>query len=307
MISLLLGILFSVMLFIAFRSFKTLKINTLQAVVINYYVCVITGWFAFGESSQLSLISLSNPWFIYALILGVAFMLVFYLIAITTQIVSVTAGSLATKISLVIPVMASLFIFQTQQKTFNWINYSGIALALVAIVLSTLKKEKKDVQIHSRSTRNFLLTLAVFVCAGLIDTTLNYLNLHYIKPASSAFFLVILFGTAGIAGSIIAGYRIATGKDRLQNRNLVGGLYLGIPNFFSVYFLLDALSAFGNDGAFLFPVFNIGIIVCSSVAAIIIFKERLSRLNQLGIVLAVLAIFFIAYQEVLQYLTTSSN
>lgn len=302
MISLLLGILFSVMLFIAFRSFKSLNINTLQAVVINYYVCVVTGWFAFGKSSQLKLISFSNPWFIYALILGAAFMLVFYLIARTTQIVSVTAGSLATKISLVIPVMASLFIFNTQQKDFNWVNYSGILLALVAIVLSTLKKEKKTTEIHSHTMRNFLLTLAVFLCAGSIDTTLNYLNLHYIKPEASAFFLVILFGTAGLAGSVVAGYRIITGKDQLKNRNLIGGIYLGIPNFFSVYFMLDALSAFNNDGAFMFPVFNIGIIVFSSIAGVIIFKERLSRLNQMGLLLAVLAIVCIAYQEIFQYL-----
>jgi drug/metabolite transporter (DMT)-like permease len=302
MISLLLGILSSAMLFIAFRSFKSLNINTLQAVVVNYYVCVITGWFAFGKSSQLSLISLNNPWFIYALVLGTAFILVFYLIAMTTQIVSVTAGSLATKISLVIPVMASLLIFNTQQKEFNWINYSGILLSLVAIVLSTLKKEKKGAEIQSGGVRNFLLTLAVFVCSGAIDTSLNYLNLHYIKPEASAFFLVILFGMAGVAGTVVAAYRLAAGKDRFSGRNIIGGIYLGIPNFFSVYFMLDALSAFGNDGAFLFPVFNIGIIVCSSVAAVIIFKEQLSRLNQLGLLLAVLAILFIAYQEIFQYL-----
>lgn len=302
MISLLLGILSSAMLFIAFRSFKSLNINTLQAVVVNYYVCVITGWFAFGKSSQLSLISFSNPWFVYALVLGTAFILVFYLIAMTTQIVSVTAGSLATKISLVIPVMASLLIFNTQQKEFNWINYLGILLSLVAIVLSTLKKEKKGAEIQSGGIRNFLLTLAVFVCSGAIDTSLNYLNLHYIKPEASAFFLVILFGMAGIAGTVVAAYRLATGKDRFSGRNIIGGIYLGVPNFFSVYFMLDALSAFGNDGAFLFPVFNIGIIVCSSIAAMIIFKEQLSRLNQLGLLLAVLAILFIAYQEIFQYL-----
>lgn len=302
MISLLLGILSSAMLFIAFRSFKSLNINTLQAVVVNYYVCVITGWFAFGKSSQLSLISLNNPWFVYALVLGTAFILVFYLIAMTTQIVSVTAGSLATKISLVIPVMASLLIFNTQQKEFNWINYSGILLSLVAIVLSTLKKEKKGAEIQSGGIRNFLLTLAVFVCSGAIDTSLNYLNLHYIKPEASAFFLVILFGMAGVAGTVVAAYRLASGKDRFSGRNIIGGIYLGIPNFFSVYFMLDALSAFGNDGAFLFPVFNIGIIVCSSIAAVIIFKEQLSRLNQLGLLLAVLAILFIAYQEIFQYL-----
>lgn len=302
MINLLLGVLFSAVLFIAFRSYKPLKINTLQAVVINYYVCVVTGWLAFGNSSQLSLISFDNPWFGYALLLGAAFVLIFYLIGMATQLVSVTAGSLAAKTSLVIPVLASLFVFQSQQKSFNWLNYAGIGLALVAIVLSTIKNENNKTQISTHRIRNFLLTLSVFLCTGLSDTSVNYLNMAYIQPEQGAIFLIILFGAAAITGNVIVAYQVTTGKTKLQWRNLLGGIYLGVPNFFSLYFLLKALSAFGNDGAFLFPVFNIGIILLSSISAIVLFKERLSRLNQLGIALAVLAIFLIAWQEIVGYL-----
>lgn len=288
-------------LFLAFRSYKSLKINTLQAVVVNYYVCVITGWFTFGTTSQLSLISFQNPWFKYALMLGAGFMLVFFLMAITTQLVSVTVGSLAAKTSLVIPVIFSLYVFHTQQKTFNWINYAGILLALAAIVLSTIKKEKDKSEASNANMRNFLLALTVFLLSGLSDTSLNYLNYAYIKSATSAMFLVILFGAAAFAGTVIVLYRVISGKDKLQVRNLIGGIYLGIPNFFSLYFLLKALSAFNNDGAFLFPIFNIGIILFSAILAVIIFKERLLRINKMGIALAVLAMFFIAYQEILQY------
>lgn len=306
MIHLLLSIVCSVLIFLAFRSYKSFKINTLQAVVVNYYVCVITGWIVFGKTSQLSLISFQNPWLKYTLMLGTAFMLIFFLTALTTQLVSVTVGSLASKTSLVIPVIFSLFVFKTQQKTFDWINYMGIGLALAAIVLSTIKKEPKDKANPSGSSntngRNFLLALLVFLLSGLSDTSLNYLNYAFIRPETNAMFLIILFGTAALTGTLFVAFRVLSGKDQLQVRNLVGGIYLGVPNFFSLYFLLNALSAFNNDGAFIFPILNIGIILFSSILAVILFKERLMRINQLGILVAILAMFCIAYQEIMKYI-----
>ncbi|HAS44657.1 MAG TPA: hypothetical protein DCS93_29535 [Microscillaceae bacterium] len=305
MIYLLLCILCSVLLFLAFRSYKTFKINTLQAVVVNYYICVVTGWITFGKTSQLSLVSFENPWFKYTLMLGAAFMLIFFLTALTTQLVSVTVGSLASKTSLVVPVIFSLYVFKTQQKTFDWINYAGIVLALVAIVLSTIKKSKDTAEKSASGThngRNFLLALLVFLLSGLSDTTLNYLNYAHIRPETNAMFLIILFGVAALSGTLFVIFRVLTGKDRLLVRNLVGGVYLGIPNFFSLYFLLKALSAFNNDGAFIFPILNIGIILLSSILAVILFKERLSRMNQVGIMVAILAMFCIAYQEIMKYM-----
>ena len=305
MIYLLLCILCSVLLFLAFRSYKTFKINTLQAVVVNYYICVVTGWITFGKTNQLSLISFENPWFKYTLMLGAAFMLIFFLVALTTQLVSVTVGSLASKTSLVIPVVFSLYVFKTQQKAFDWINYTGIMLALVAIVLSTIKKNESTPEKSGSNTyngRNFLLALSVFLLSGLSDTTLNYLNYAHIRPETNAMFLIILFGVAALTGTLFVIFRVLAGRDKLQMRNLVGGIYLGIPNFFSLYFLLKALSAFNNDGAFIFPILNIGIILFSSILAVILFKERLSRMNQAGILVAILAMFCIAYQEIMNYI-----
>ena len=55
-----------------------------------------------------------------------------------------------------------------------------------------------------------------------------------------------------------------------------------------MYFILKALSAFDNNGAILFPIFNVGIIVLCTLAALTIFSEQLLRINKLGILLAIL-------------------
>jgi multidrug transporter EmrE-like cation transporter len=72
---------------------------------------------------------------------------------------------------------------------------------------------------------------------------------------------------------------------------------LGVPNVLSFYFLLKALGAFGNSAAFVFPIYNILSMLASAAAAWLLFRERLSPLNRLGLALAVLAIVLISYQE----------
>jgi drug/metabolite transporter (DMT)-like permease len=88
-------------------------------------------------------------------------------------------------------------------------------------------------------------------------------------------------------------------KEKVTLRSILGGLILGFPNFLSFYFLLGALSDFGNSAAFVFPIYNVLSMLTSSFLAWILFKETLQPLNKLGLALAVLAIFLISYQEIL--------
>ena len=103
--------------------------------------------------------------------------------------------------------------------------------------------------------------------------------------------------TAFIAGLIILIFR----KETISKKDIIGGIYLGIPNYFSVYFLLLTLSSFNNNGAVVYPILNVGIIVLSSMASYILFKEKLIRLNIIGMILALIAIFFISYQDIILY------
>lgn len=72
---------------------------------------------------------------------------------------------------------------------------------------------------------------------------------------------------------------------------------LGVPNFLSFYTLLLALSEFGGNGAFVYPLYNIGVIVMAALTATLFFQEKLSTANKIGLGLAVLAIGLISWQE----------
>ncbi|MEQ8242440.1 hypothetical protein [Fulvivirga sp.] len=291
MIALLLCILSNTGIFICFRLFKVFNLNTLQAIVFNYVTCVATGIIFLKDKLALNAVSWSTDWVIIGAILGAVFIGTFYLMARTTQIFSMTVSSIASKMSLMIPVLMSLFVLGIQSKHYSSLNYVGIALAILAILLSSLKGKKIET-VHLPGLAIFL-PIAVFLLSGLIDSVINFTNFKYLSPETEPVFPIIIFSSASIIGLA----SIMVGKNRIAFKNVIWGVVLGVVNYFSIFFLLRSLSYFKNDGAIFYPLLNVGIILFASLVSVIFFKEKLSRINLLGLILAISSIVLISYQE----------
>ena len=296
MFYLLLTILANVAIFMAFRSYTKLGINTFPAIITNYGVCVITGVLYTGFSNVSSEVDTSAPWFYMAMVLGIIFVSTFYLMARTTQLRGVSVATVASKMSLAIPVVFSLFILKLGTNNLdNW-NYLGIILAFVAIIMVSKKEKEGVIKKQPLTLKYIALPLAVFLLGGVIDTSLNYANHHYVTEATEAVFPIFIFGFAFIIGLTIAIVR----GIKFTRKDILGGIYLGVPNYFSIYLQLKALSAFDNNGAILYPSLNIGIIIASTLMAIFLFKEKLSRINMIGVSLAIIVILLLSHQEILK-------
>jgi drug/metabolite transporter (DMT)-like permease len=74
----------------------------------------------------------------------------------------------------------------------------------------------------------------------------------------------------------------------------LAGILLGIVNYYSLVFLVRCLATIGAESALIWAMTNMLVVIFSSVLAFFIFKEKLSRANQLGIGLALLAIFILS-------------
>ena len=110
MIYLLLSIIASTIIFIIFKLFEKFNINILQAIVVNYCIAFTTGILAYKGTITIS--QLPNlDWFYYTLVLGALFIIVFNLMAITTQRSGLSVVSVATKMSVVIPVLFGLLYY----------------------------------------------------------------------------------------------------------------------------------------------------------------------------------------------------
>ena len=294
MLYLVASILLSVMLLLNFRIFPRFGVNTTQAIILNYPVCFLTGLLLMPAGQSFSL-DLSQTWTWMALALGVGFIITFLLSGASTQQSGITATSLANNLSLVIPVTFSLLVLGGG-KVFDGFNYLGLVLALVAVGLSTYKASERGAT--SQTVNTIWLPIAVFLMYGLTNTVINYMNVRYITATNQTIpvTLTMVLG-AIIAGVVLLVMRLVRGQERIEGRNLVAAISLGIPNFLSFYTLLLALSAFGGNGAFVYPVYNIGVILVAALMAALFFKEKLSLLNIVGLGLAILAIGLISWQE----------
>ncbi len=294
------SILLSVLLLVNFRIFPKYNVNTFQAIVLNYPFCFLTGLILMPEGQHFNL-DLSENWTWYCLALGVGFIVTFILSGISTQQVGMTVTSLANNISLVIPVFFSLFIFKSQNKVFDFWNYTGLVMALIAVATATYKPS--DGQKQPFRLKSFWysggVTLSVFLMYGITNTVINFLNIHYIpNPEQAIPVTLVMISGALLSGFLILGFRMLKGREKPEWKSVVAGITLGIPNFLSFYFLLLALGYFSNSGAFVYPIYNIGVILGSTLVALLFFRERISRLNAFGLLIAVLAILLISYQEI---------
>lgn len=296
-----LSILLSVLLLLNFRVFPRYEVNTFQAIVFNYPVCFLTGLLLLPAGQSFT-IDFSQTWTWLAFVLGVGFILTFLLSGASTQRMGITATSLANNLSLVIPVCFSLFIFKTGGKVFDALNYLGLILAVIAVGLSTYKKEAPATDSAKSTSRrlgaNVLLPVAVFLFYGATNTMINYMNIHYIPSAEKTIQVTLTMVLGAIAaGLLMLAIRLIQGKETFQPRSLLGAVTLGVPNFLSFYTLVLALSAFGGNGAFVYPLYNIGVILLAALMAALFFREQLTTANKIGLGLAVLAISLISWQE----------
>ncbi len=296
MLYLVASIVLSVMLLLNFRLFPRFGVNTLQAIVFNYPVCFLTGYLLMPAGQTFSL-DFGQTWTWMAFALGVGFIVTFLLSGASTQRSGITATSLANNLSLVIPVSFSLLVLGGG-KVFDEFNYLGILLALVAVGLSTYQTPEPGQATTQAKTNALWLPIGVFLMSGLTNTIINYMNVRYItEPGRTVPVTLTMVLGAIVAGAVLLGVRLAQGKERVESRNVLAAFTLGVPNFLSFYTLVMALTAFGGNGAFVYPLYNIGVILVAALMAALFFGEKLSGINRLGLGLAVLAIGLISWQE----------
>lgn len=173
MILLILSIVLSSYLTLSFKILGRLNIPALQAIVVNYFTCVITGSLVNG-SFPISAASTAEPWFRWALLMGIFFIILFNIIAYTAQKIGVAVASVANKLSLVIPFLFSIYWYDEKLSV---LKVAGIVLALIAVLFTCWPH--KDIQgssIKSAHGLILLVPLILFFGSGLLDTMVKYVE-----------------------------------------------------------------------------------------------------------------------------------
>ncbi|CAM1343280.1 EamA family transporter [Tenacibaculum amylolyticum] len=285
MIYLVLSILVASLLFVIFKLFDVFKVNTLQAIVINYAIALSFGFI--NSEVSLSVAEIPNqPWFIGAFILGFLFITVFNVMGLTAQKNGLSVASVAGKMSVVIPIIVGIIAYN---EGIGFIKVIGIILALVAVYLSSAKSDTSPVKF-----KNLLLPLLLFLGSGCIDAGLKFVETNYVSKEAVPMFLATIFGCAFILGGFFVIFQVIKGNFKFQLKNLIAGIVLGIPNYYSMEFLIKALQTEGLESSTLFTINNVSVVILTTVFGLFFFKEKLIKKNWIGIGLAIVSILLVA-------------
>ncbi|MBL0884602.1 MAG: EamA family transporter [Chitinophagaceae bacterium] len=292
MIYLIGSIILTSYLTLSFKACERYGVHVFQAIVFNYITCVITGSIVNG-AFPIHTENMQTPWFGWAMIMGAMFVSIFNIVAITAQKKGVAVASVGNKLSLIIPVVLSVLLYR--ETVAGW-KAVGVGLALVAVVLTCYTNARKE-----QSTQNnkwvYLLPLVLFISSGLLDALINHVQLTYVTAENNNDYLVSSFFSAAMIGSLVLCIQLVRRKQQFVWKNLLAGVLIGIPNYFSIWCLVHFLQESPWQTSASIPVNNMGIVLFSAVVAWILFKERLTKINWLGILLSLVAIYLIAFGD----------
>ena len=291
MIALGLSIVVSTLLFSCFRLFPKFNVQLEEAVVINYIVAGTLAILMAGPGHALDRVL--EPSSFAGVVMGLSFLYMFNKIGQCTQQLGLGVVAIATKMSMVLPM--SVFILLDPTDPFTWQKATAVLLAFPAVWLaSSPGRSAEDPAMEAADDRldvTWILPAIVFFGSGLIDLGFGWFSseAHMSCDADRLTFAAVPFTVAALIGLLRWAF-VPCAKPVLSRATVLGGVTLGVINVGSLFFLLSAYQSMPFPRSAIVPSNNLGIVLATSLAGIVFFKERPDGRNLLGWALATTAL-----------------
>lgn len=291
MILLLAAVLANLIIAICFKLFDRFNVDRFTAIVVNYWASLLIGSALSGQVPLFTYSVIADKWTLFAIILSVLFVGGFTITAFSVRYVGMAITTAMQKMSLLISAFYAVLFFH---EPLGILKLIGLLLAIVAVILIT--RNTQGGITRSQLLHFFFLPLGTLIFSGLIESILYYVHAHQLAIEGDLAFVTYGFSAAACIGTIVIAYRSVRGTHRITKQDILGGLALGIPNFFTIYLILTLLSH-GFPGSVLYPVLNILVLALTAVTGLFLFKEKLSKINIAGLLVALLAILLISLSK----------
>ena len=282
---LILAILFSTAIFVVMRLFSRFNLDNHQALMWNYATATVIGYIMSAANGPVTS-PVSEPWFPLSILTGFWFILTYVLMVVSSQRSGVTVTSLSSKLSVVIPTLFGVIFLK---ETLGLMPAIGIVLALIALFLVVGRKDNGKTKTE-KTTLIVLLPILIFFGTGIGDILMKITETANHADDLTPM-IAFIYGVSFVFGLLLMSYDLLRGKSKWQWKNAAGGIALGVVNFFSTYSVYHAMRVF--DNVVLFPVYNIGVVSLTALAGWLLFKEKLTWKNYLGLVIAIIAVLLI--------------
>ncbi|MBU2492215.1 MAG: EamA family transporter [Bacteroidetes bacterium] len=279
MISLLLTILCSSSIALIIKQNSEKKGEPLLLLAGNYLAAaIISGTlFILEDQSNYSIFS-----FLFGAVMGGLFLFSFFAFTKAVESAGTALATVSSRISVIIPVLLSILFFNEIPSIKN---IAGIFLAIITIIFFYFSL--KTMTGKTLLGKDYMYLFIVLIGIGLGDFGMKvFQNLS--GRNEEPFFLFMIFSFAFIYTSVFLKLK----NIRIESTTAMLGAILGIPNIFSSYFLLGALSVL--PAIVVYPSVNIGVILVTTFGAYLIWKENINRFGKIALVTGLAAILFLS-------------
>ncbi|WP_418887955.1 EamA/RhaT family transporter [Myroides oncorhynchi] len=286
MLYLLLSILSSISVGVFLKILKKGNIDIFQIIILNYIATVLLSYFIFEPNIQF----ISNFPIPLVLGLGILLPLIFVMQYLSIRYTGIIKTDIAQRMSLFIPILASIFIFK---EDISNLKYLALLIGFLSIGLILKKKDNNEV----KNKYSFLYLILVFFGFGIIDICFKQVALYSTIPYTTTLFYV--FGVSLMLSFVFYWIYMIYKKQKLNisRQTIIYGGVIGILNFMNIYFYLNAHKAFSSNPTVVFAGMNYGVIFLGTLIGYFYFKEKLSKVNIAGLGLAVLSIGLLIYSQ----------
>jgi drug/metabolite transporter (DMT)-like permease len=274
-------------IFLVFKFIDQKNLPSFPVIIINYLVAAIMGFVINADQMEISDI-FDAGWIPVSILIGFLFIVMFFLVARSSNEAGISVTTVASKMSVVFPISFSMVIDPSDQLTM--LKAAAVVATLTGVML-TIYEPGKSLQARKRT----FLPLVLFIGMGLVDSLVKFAQHTYVNDRETALFSAVLFTMAFLTGMVILPFRKEGITEFKKSAVWWWGLLLGIVNFGSIYLMVSALNhvnEYGTsiDSSVIYGANNIGIVSLSVLAGLVIFREKLRPVNWIGIAISAGAI-----------------
>lgn len=265
-----------------FKWSENYKVRASAIISVNYFICFIIGFIHTGPSIYNNF---NSTWLLYSIGLGCLFIIGFSFFAWSINIAGLPMATIFQKMSIILTVIAAVLL----GDNLNIYQLIGLLTGIASIFFIYSIKGRKS----GKKYEYFGFLLGTLLISSSIEILFIVVNKKIdFNSQLMLIFPSYIFLFAGIIGIIFMAF-IQT-EFTITLKEMIFGILLGIPNFYSIYFLMRALDQ-EMSGAIFFPTLNCSVIVLASIMGKYLFKEKLNQKQLIGIMLSMISIFLIFY------------
>lgn len=281
MFYLFLSIICSVSVGVLFKIIKSKSAVNIFLIAINYLIAALLAFIIFTPNIS-SFEKL--PW---QLVIPISVLLptIFLIVPSAINHSGIIKTDIAQRISLLIPIICSYWIFGEKLDIIK-IFAIGIGLLSVLFIIS-----KKNIQ--STTDKNSIYLFLVFLGYGTVDVLFKKIAIYKTIPYTSILFFIFCISFI-ISFVMVLCYK---NKTQFELKNLLYGIVLGAFNFMNIYFYLQAHQYFKDTPSTVFAGMNFGVIFMGTLVGKFVFKEKLDKINYIGLLLSIISIALIVYAQ----------